>query len=97
MTDTQKLLFFRLLAEGKLKVQQYDPEEIYDQQQWEIQEIGQNSFGKKYWKRAGAFRNQQMADYADALIAITNGSSGTADMIERAKKKGLTIFIKELD
>lgn len=60
-------------------------------------EIGQNSFGKKYWKRAGAFRNQQMADYVDALIAITNGSSGTADMIERAKKKGLTIFIKELE
>lgn len=60
-------------------------------------EIGQNSFGKKYWKRAGAFRNQQMADYADALIAITNGSSGTADMIERAKKKGLTIFIKEVN
>lgn len=60
-------------------------------------EIGQNSFSKKYWKRAGAFRNQQMADYADALIAITNGSSGTADMIERAKKKGLTIFIKELN
>jgi hypothetical protein len=60
-------------------------------------EIGQNSFGKKYWKRAGAFRNQQMADYADALIAITTGSSGTADMIERAKKKDLTIFIKELN
>ena len=60
-------------------------------------EIGQNKFGKKYWKRAGAFRNQQMADYADALIAITNGSSGTADMIERAAKKGLTIFVKELN
>lgn len=60
-------------------------------------EIGTNKFGKKYWKRAGAFRNQQMADYADALIAITTGSSGTADMIERAKKKSLAIFIKEVN
>ncbi len=45
MTDTQKLLFFRLLTEGKLNVEQYDPEEIYDQQQWEIQEIGQIPYG----------------------------------------------------
>ncbi len=59
-------------------------------------EIGQNSFGKKYWKRAGAFRNQQMADYADALIAITTGSSGTADMINRAEKKGLKVFVKNV-
>lgn len=45
MTDTQKLQFFKLLAEGKLNVEQYDPEEIYDQQQWEIQEIGQIPYG----------------------------------------------------
>lgn len=59
--------------------------------------IGVTRDGKKYWKGAGMFRNQQMADYADALIAITTGSSGTADMIERASKKGLTIFVKEVN
>lgn len=45
MTDNQKLQFFKLLAKGKLNVQQYDLEEIYDQQQWEIQEIGQIPYG----------------------------------------------------
>ena len=39
MTDAQKLLFFRLLGESKLNVEQYYSEEIYDQQRWEIQEI----------------------------------------------------------
>lgn len=58
--------------------------------------IKTNSSGKKYDARAGFRRNQDMADYAGALIAITTGSSGTADMIERAKKKGLTIFVKEV-
>ncbi len=58
--------------------------------------IKTNSSGKKYDARAGFRRNQDMADYSDALIAITTGSSGTADMIERAKKKGLTIFVKEV-
>ena len=45
MTNAQKLLFFRLLGEGKLNVQQYDTEEIHDQQQWEIQEIGEIPYG----------------------------------------------------
>ena len=45
MTDTQKLQFFKLLAEGKLIVQQYNPEDIADSHQWEIQEIGEISWG----------------------------------------------------
>jgi hypothetical protein len=53
-----------------------------------------NEFGKA----AGPKRNQKMADYADALIAIWDGSSkGTKDMIDRAKKKGLKVFIKNPD
>lgn len=46
----------------------------------------------QYGKRAGFIRNGQMADYADALIAINTGSRGTADMIERAIKKELRVF-----
>lgn len=44
-------------------------------------------------KIAGFIRNQKMADFADALLAVWNGSSrGTEDMIKRAKKKGLRIY-----
>lgn len=47
------------------------------------------------WGKAAGFkRNQEMADYADALIAIWDGESrGTMDMIEKAKEKGLKIFV----
>lgn len=48
----------------------------------------------KYGKSAGYIRNAQMADYAEALIALWDGSSkGTANMIELAKKKGLRLYI----
>jgi len=49
---------------------------------------------KKYGISAGFIRNQEMADYADALIAIWDGqSNGTLDMIERAKEKNIPIFV----
>ena len=42
-------------------------------------------------------RNQQMSDYADALIAIYDGvSNGTKNMIEIAKKDGLEVFVYEI-
>lgn len=45
-------------------------------------------------RKAGYVRNSQMADYADALIAVWDGKSrGTANMIELAKKKGLKIYV----
>lgn len=48
----------------------------------------------KYGKAAGPIRNQKMAEYADALIAIWDGvSKGTRDMINRAKACGLKIFV----
>jgi hypothetical protein len=56
--------------------------------------IKTNSFGKKYDARAGIRRNHEMGDYADALIAVWDGSSrGTKDMIEYATKKGLKVFV----
>lgn len=43
-------------------------------------------------KSAGPIRNQQMADYADQLIAVWDGvSRGTKDMIEQARY--LTVFV----
>lgn len=55
--------------------------------------IKQNKYGKKYNALAGFNRNQDMADYADALIAINIGDTpGTKDMIKRAKKNKLTVY-----
>jgi len=45
-------------------------------------------------RAAGPMRNQEMADYADALIAFWDGkSTGTADMIRRAENNKLNIRI----
>lgn len=47
-----------------------------------------------YGRAAGPRRNQQMAEYAEALIAIWDGkSSGTKNMITKAEKLGLGIHI----
>lgn len=51
-----------------------------------------------YANHAGPRRNQQMAEYADALIAVWDGQSrGTADMITRATARGLPVFIYRFD
>lgn len=51
----------------------------------------------KHGKAAGPIRNQEMADNADALIAIRKDMSrGTTDMINRAKAKGLEVFVKDI-
>ena len=48
----------------------------------------------KYGKRAGYLRNNQMADYADYLVAFWDGKpKGTSLMINLAKEKGLKIRV----
>jgi len=50
--------------------------------------------GKKYNVLAGFARNEQMAQYADALVAVWDGvSTGTQDMIKRAKRHGLLVYV----
>ena len=45
---------------------------------------------KKYGKSAGFRRNEQMAEFADALIAFWDGKShGTKHMIDIANEKGI--------
>ncbi len=47
-----------------------------------------------YGKAAGYKRNQQMAEYADALIAVWDGKSkGTENMIELATQYNLKKYI----
>ena len=60
-------------------------------------EISTKSFPadwKQHGKAAGPIRNREMAEYADALIAVWDGQSkGTANMIQEAKEKGLKVFV----
>jgi len=52
---------------------------------------------EKYGRGAGHIRNSQMQEYADALIAVWDGESpGTKDMISRAEKQGLKVFIYKI-
>lgn len=42
---------------------------------------------------AGPIRNQEMAEYADALVAVWDGeSAGTENMIETALDEGLGVY-----
>lgn len=49
----------------------------------------------KYGRKAGPIRNQEMAEYGDALIAIWDGESrGTGDMVRRMKNVNKDVHIK---
>jgi hypothetical protein len=48
-------------------------------------------------RRAGFIRNGQMAQYAQAVIAVWDGSSGgTKDMIAKAIELGLRVFVAKM-
>lgn len=56
--------------------------------------LKRGSSGRLYNVLAGFNRNQQMADYADELVAFFDGeSSGTKDMIKRAKFARLKLLV----
>ena len=49
-------------------------------------------------KSAGYIRNAEMADNADALIAVWDGySKGTKMMIDLATKKGLKVYVHRVE
>jgi DNA polymerase III epsilon subunit-like protein len=57
-----------------------------------------NQRGVAYNAVAGHLRNEEMAKKGDILILIHDGeSTGSLDMLNRAKKHGLTVFVKEVD
>ena len=48
----------------------------------------------QHGRAAGPIRNRQMAEYADALIAVWDGNSrGTKNMIETAQTLELQVFV----
>jgi len=52
----------------------------------------------KYGKQAGYFRNLQMAEYGDALIAFWDShSKGTKIMIQLANKNGLPVKVYQFN
>jgi glycerophosphoryl diester phosphodiesterase len=52
----------------------------------------------QFGKSAGYRRNAEMAEYADALIAVWDGKSrGTKHMIDVATRKGLQVFVFRTD
>jgi hypothetical protein len=52
---------------------------------------------KNLGRKAGTLRNCQMGDYADALVAVWDGSSrGTTHMIKYAREKGLKVHVHDL-
>lgn len=56
--------------------------------------IKTNRWGKQYNANAGHDRNQQMAEYAEALVAVWDGASpGTKSMIDYARKRNLRIYV----
>ena len=53
---------------------------------------------KKYRNAAGPIRNAQMADFADVVLCVWDGkSSGTKDMMNQAKKRGLPLYVFKVD
>lgn len=53
---------------------------------------------KTLGKRAGPIRNEQMAENADALIALWDGDSpGTRHMIETARTRGLLVHVHRFE
>jgi len=51
----------------------------------------------KYGRAAGPKRNEEMVEKSNAVIAFWNGKSkGTENLIHIAKRKGITLFVKNL-
>lgn len=56
-----------------------------------------NADWNTYGKAAGPMRNKKMVDYAEALIAFRLGDSrGTNDVIKQANKRGLRVYIIDI-
>lgn len=86
----------RYAQENKLKLKLFPADWNNLKQKGAV--IATNKWGKKYNKNSGFFRNEEMRDYADALIAINIGDTpGTGHMIKIAKEKGLKVFVYEED
>ena len=74
----------------KLGYQEYRPD--WNNVSYPEARIKINKYGKEYNADAGFRRNSIIVKEADMLVAFHNGSSGTADTLRKAKKKGIKIY-----
>lgn len=65
---------------------------------WNVITVANARWNKdEYGLASGPLRNKDMAEYADNLIAIWDGSSsGTRDMIEKALDNGLNVHVEQI-
>jgi hypothetical protein len=50
-----------------------------------------------YGRAAGFMRNEEMADHAEAIVALWDGESrGTKHMIDTARRKGLRVYVHHM-
>lgn len=83
----------------------FEVTEVVSGECWGIDKLGEKYAGEKglpvkrfpaNWstgRGAGVLRNQDMVDYADASISVmSEGSSGSLDLIERMKKAKKPFF-----
>lgn len=51
-----------------------------------------------YGDQAGAIRNKEILEYADALVAVYDGANeGVFNMIKQAQAKGIPVYVYETD
>lgn len=63
---------------------------------WDSLSVFEPEWGQ-YGPQAGPLRNEEMATYGDALIAIWDGnSSGTENMIETALDAGIPVYVEKV-
>jgi hypothetical protein len=79
--------------QNKIKIKEFPA--LWDDLTVPNAKIKQNKFGKDYNCFAGFQRNQQMAEYADELLALqpSSDSSGTQDCVEKFKKLGKPVNV----
>lgn len=61
---------------------------------WDLEVVKFPADWARYGRGAGHIRNKEMADFAEALVAVWDGKSpGTKNMIANARKLGLLVFV----
>lgn len=87
-------LGFQWATENEIKIKEFPAD--WKNLKVEGAVIRENSYGK-YNASAGRQRNEQMAEYADVLIAvIKDNSPGTTHMIECMKKLDKEVYVWEV-
>lgn len=96
MADGADMLGYYFALNNYIKVHEY-PAKWDDIETEEPCVVKYNSFGKPYNSLAGYNRNEKMAEVGDILVAFWDmKSTGTKDMIDRARRHQLIVQVINL-